>query len=63
MEKKSITICKVVKGKDGRKRWIVTFNDYDPESVGEATVSGLPCQASDVPEGTTFKTTLTIPDK
>jgi hypothetical protein len=60
--KKIITICKVKKGKDGKNRWVVTHNDNDPESVGENTVCGMPCQASEVPEGTTFKTTLTIPD-
>lgn len=54
------TICQVVM-RNGKKRWVVIHNDYDPESVGETTACGLPCRAEDVPVGTNFITILTKP--
>ncbi len=58
----SCTVCRCeVMERNGKKYWVVTRNDYDPESVGETTACGLPVPAKDAPVGTVFESTLMIP--
>ena len=58
-----VTTCRVEKNPStGRKRWIVIRNDFDPESVGETTICGMPFRPEEVPVGTLIVTTVTIPE-
>jgi hypothetical protein len=57
------TILKVVVSNEKNKKvWKVIRNDYDNESVGMITVSGVPCRAEDTDLDSTYETTLTIPE-
>jgi hypothetical protein len=57
---KETTVLKVLI-KDGKKVWIITRNDADTSLIGEITASGTPARAKDLPEGSMFESTLTIP--
>lgn len=57
-----VTLCRVER-RNGKKRWIVVHNDFDPSSVGEVTACGMPARAADIPLGTEYECALRMPDK
>ena len=57
---KEITVLEV-QVKNNKPVWVITRNDSDESLVGEVTSSGTPARAKDLPVGSTFECTLTIP--
>lgn len=68
MSKKYISIIRVIEreskqhGRGLVKVWKIIKSDFHPDCVGEVTSCGLPMRARDVPIGTEYKSTLTIPE-
>jgi hypothetical protein len=57
-----IITFEVKKNTNGRKVWIITECNYDPEIIGDITMCGVP-RTDDLPIGTkrTVVTTMIIP--
>jgi hypothetical protein len=54
------TLCRVEE-RNGKKRWVIIHNDFDPSTVGETTVYGMPCAAI-LSVGTEYESELRTPD-
>ena len=57
-----VTELEVREGKRGKKVWVITRNDDQPDVVGEVTACGIPVRAELCPIGSKYTCTLFIPE-